>query len=251
MSNKEELTTKGGFLALAEFNMNETMAEELEGLEGGFDRVKIPAGGATMFELPGDEADEPETVKEFSAVILYHHPVLQYYKEKYTGGSNPPDCGSFDGVTGEGEPGGVCANCPLNQFGSGENNSKACKNRRRVFLLREGELFPLILSLPPGSIKRLLSKGRKSNSVVTRFSLKKATNSSGIAYSQAQFSLDRPLTSEEQILITKLSEQVKGYSRTVGFDMEEAAEPDVPFVDPETGEWWQVICMAAGIPVCG
>ena len=69
MSNKEELTTKGGFLALAEFNMNETMAEELEGLEGGFDRVKIPAGGATMFELPGDEADEPETVKEFSAVI--------------------------------------------------------------------------------------------------------------------------------------------------------------------------------------
>ena len=79
MSNKNELTTTGaGFLALADFNMNETMAEELEGLEGGFDRVKIPAGGATMFELPGDEADEPETVKEFSAVILYHHPVLQY-----------------------------------------------------------------------------------------------------------------------------------------------------------------------------
>ena len=242
MSNKNELTTTGaGFLALADFNMNETMAEELEGLEGGFDRVKIPAGGATMFELPGDEADEPETVKEFSAVILYHHPVLQYYKEKYTGGSNPPDCGSFDGVTGEGEPGGVCANCPLNQFGSGENNSKACKTRRRVF--REGELFPLILSLPTGSmkefsryIKRLLSKGRKSNSVVTRFSLKKATNNSGIAYSQAQFSIDRPLTTEEQLLITKLSEQVKGYSRRVGFDAEEPAETDVPFVDPETGE---------------
>ena len=146
-------------------------------------------------------------------------------------------------MTGEGEPGGVCANCPLNQFGSGENNSKACKTRRRVFLLREGELFPLILSLPTGSmkefsryIKRLLSKGRKSNSVVTRFSLKKATNNSGIAYSQAQFSIDRPLTSEEQILITKLSDQVKGYSRRVGFDMEEPAEAEEPFVDPETGE---------------
>ena len=36
-------------------------------------------------------------------------------------------------------------------------------------------------------IKRLLSKGKKSNMVVTRFSLKKATNASGIAYSQAQF----------------------------------------------------------------
>ena len=224
---KEEVAVmRPGFLALADFNMDQTMAEELEGLEGGFDRVKIPAGGTTMFELPGDEADEPEGVKEFSAVILYHHPLQQYYATKYTGGSNPPDCGSFDGVMGEGEPGGVCANCPLNQFGSGENNSKACKNRRRVFLLREGELFPLILSLPTGSmkefsryIKRLLSKGKKS-----------------IAYSQAQFSLDRPLTSEEQILITKLSEQVKGYSRTVGFDMEEVSEAEVPFVDPETGE---------------
>lgn len=241
MSKKDEMTVAGaGFLALAEFNMNETMAEELDGLDGGFDRVKIPSGGATMFELPGDEADEPEMVKEFSAVILYHHPVLQYYKEKYTGGSNPPDCGSFDGVVGDGVPGGVCAECPLNQFGSGENNSKACKTRRRVFLLREGELFPLILSLPTGSmrefsryIKRLLSKGRKSNSVVTRFSLKKATNNSGIAYSQAQFSIDRPLTGEEQVLITKLSEQVKGYSRHVGFDMEEPGDADNPFTEAD------------------
>ena len=243
MSNKnEELAIQtSGFLVLADFSRNETMAEELDGLEGGFDRVKIPAGGATMYELPGEEADEPETVKEFSAVILYHHPVLQYYKEKYTGGSNPPDCGSFDGVTGEGEPGGVCAKCPLNQFGSGENNAKACKNRRRMFLLREGELFPLILSLPTGSmkefsryIKRLLSKGKKSNMVVTRFSLKKATNSSGIAYSQAQFAVDRTLTAEEQILINRLSEQVKAYSRRVGFDAEEAET--APLVDPDTGE---------------
>lgn len=49
MSDKNELMTTGsGFLALADFNMNESMAEELEGLEGGFDRVKIPSGGATM-----------------------------------------------------------------------------------------------------------------------------------------------------------------------------------------------------------
>lgn len=243
MSNKnEELAIQNtGFLALADFNMNESMAEELEGLEGGFDRIRIPAGGATMYELPGDEADEPEAIKEFSAVILYHHPVLQYYKEKYTGGSNPPDCGSFDGITGEGDPGGACVKCPLNQFGSGENNAKACKSRRRIFLLREGELFPLILSLPTGSmkefsryIKRLLSKGKKSNMVVTRFSLRKATNSSGIAYSQAQFAVDRSLTAEEQILINRLSEQVKAYSRRVGFDTEEAET--APLVDPDTGE---------------
>lgn len=240
--SKHEIVPASGFMQLADFNINAAMAEELDGLEGGFDRVKIPSGGTVLFELPGDEADEPEAVKEFSAVILHHHPILQYYREKYTGGSNPPDCGSFDGVTGEGEPGGVCAKCPLAQFGSGENNGKACKNRRRLFLLREGEIFPLILSLPTGSlkefsryIKRLLSKGNKSNMVVTRFSLKKAANASGIAYSQAQFSIDRPLTPEEQALIGKLTEQVKAYSRRVGFDADEQAEPG-PVIDPETGE---------------
>ena len=71
--------------------------------------------------------------------------------------------------------------------------------------------------------------------MVTRFSLRKATNSSGIAYSQAQFTIDRPLTSEEQELINKLTEQVKAYSRRVGFDAEEAAEAGV-MVDPDTSE---------------
>lgn len=115
--------------------MNEGMAEELDGLESGFNRVKIPAGGATMFELPGDEADEPETMKEFSAVILFHHPILQYYKEKYTGGINPPDRGSFDGVNGEGDPGGACANCP--------RKDNAPVGIRSVIVAPEGLCFTL------------------------------------------------------------------------------------------------------------
>jgi len=100
----------------------------------------------------------------------------------------------------------------------------------------------LILSLPTGSlkefsryIKRLLSKGKKSNSVVTRFSLKKATNSSGITYSQAQFAVDRDLTADEYALIAKLSEQVKAFSTRVGHDTEPVSE-DVITVDPESGE---------------
>lgn len=236
---------KSGYLQLADFNMNEAMAEELDGLDGGFERIKIPSAGSTVFEVPGENPNEPDAVKEFSAVILYHHPLFAYYKDKYTGGSNPPDCGSFDGVIGEGDPGGNCAKCPYNQFGSGENGSKACKNRRRIYVLREGEIFPLLLSLPTGSlkefsryIKRLLSKGKKSNSVVTRFSLKKAVNSGGIAYSQAQFAVDRNLTAEEYALVSKLSEQVKAYSKHIGYEVDSSAEAaaDELNVDPETGE---------------
>jgi len=236
---------KSGYLQLADFNMNEAMAEELDGLDGGFERIKIPSAGSTVFEVPGENPNEPDAVKEFSAVILYHHPLFAYYKDKYTGGSNPPDCGSFDGVIGEGDPGGNCAKCPYNHFGSGENGSKACKNRRRIYVLREGEIFPLLLSLPTGSlkefsryIKRLLSKGKKSNSVVTRFSLKKAVNSGGIAYSQAQFAVDRNLTAEEYALVSKLSEQVKAYSKHIGYEVDSGAEAaaDELNVDPETGE---------------
>ena len=227
-----------GFLALANADLGAMMAEELDGLDAGFERIKVPSGGGIMFEVPGEDGD-PEAVKEFSAVILHHHPLHAYYATKYTGGNQPPDCCSFDGVTGEGEPGGPCRKCPLNQFGSGENGAKACKNRRRIYVLREGEIFPLLLSLPTGSlqeftryIKRLLSKGRKSNAVVTRFTLRKATNAGGVVYSQAQFAVDCPLSPEEHVLIEKLSEQVKAYARRVGFDEPE----ELPNIDPDTGE---------------
>ena len=244
--NETAITVKvDGFMKLSDFNMAGAIYEELDGLDGGFERIKIPSAGSTVFEVPGEDPNEPNAVKEFSAVILYHHPLHAYYQSKYTGGNQPPDCGSFDGLNGEGNPGGSCSTCPFNKFGSGENGSKVCKNRRRIYVLREGEIFPLLLSLPTGSLKeftrylkRLLSKGKKSNSVVTKFSLKKATNSGGIAYSQAQFSVDRTLMPEEFALINKLSEQVKAYSKNIGFEMDHTIEAadDLPFVDAETGE---------------
>lgn len=231
-----------GYMMLKNFSLGEAMADELTGLDGGFERIKIPSAGSTVFEVPGEEPDQPDTVKEFSAVILYHHPLHSFYRDKYTGGNNPPDCGSYDGVNGNGTPGGACASCPYNQFGSGDNGSKACKNRRRIYVLREGEIFPMLLSLPTGSlkeygkfIKRLLGKGMKSNAVVTRFTLKKAVNSGGITYSQAAFSVDRPLTDAEYTLIEPLTEQMKAYSRRVGYENESASEGAYT-IDPETGE---------------
>ena len=244
-NNKETALAKAqnttGFMTLANADIGGMMADELEGLDLSFEKIKIPSAGSTVFEVPG-ENDDTDTVKEFSAVILHHHTLNCYYKTKYTGGSNPPDCGSFDGIIGEGDPGGECKRCPLNQFGTGENGSKACKNRRRIYVLREGEVFPLLLSLPTGSLKeftkfirRLLSKGKKSNSVVTRFSLKKATNQGGVVYSQAQFAIDRVLTPQEQKLINALTEQVKAYSKRVAFDAEGSPNIDIS-VDDETGE---------------
>ena len=206
-------------------------AEEMDGLTPTFERIKIPSGGGISFEVPGDDPENPDTVKEFKAVILYHHPINCYYKEEYTGGNNPPDCGSMDGHVGiDAESGEVknCAECPFNKFGSGKNGAKACKQKRRIYLLREGEALPTLLSLPTGSlaafsryIMNLLGKGKKSNAVVTQFSLKKAQNSGGINYSQAVFALNRSLTPEEMTNVNRMTEQVKALAnRVVALDEE-------------------------------
>ena len=95
-------------------------AEEMDGLTPTFERIKIPSGGGISFEVPGDDPENPDSVKEFKAVILYHHPINCYYKEEYTGGNNPPDSGSMDGHVGiDAESGEVknCAECPFNKFG--------------------------------------------------------------------------------------------------------------------------------------
>lgn len=239
--NKELVTTtanevaeiKSGYMT-AGANLTALFAEEMDGLTLSFDRIKVPSGGGLAFEVPGDNPDSPDMAKEVKAVILYHHPVHSYYKEKYTGGNEAPDCGSIDGHTGtDTETGEIkdCKDCPNNKFGSGENGGKACKQKRRVYILRENESLPIILSLPTGSladfskyIMRLLSKGKKSNTVVTRFTLKKAQNAGGINYSQVVCVMDRELSGTEKTAIADISEQVKRFAGKVGFSETESEE---------------------------
>lgn len=206
-------------------SLSDILAEEMDGLTPSFERIKIPAGGGVAFEVPGDDPESPDLVKELKAVILYHHPINCYYKEEYTGGNNPPDCGSMDGHVGiDVETGEIkqCAECEFNKFGTGKNGAKACKQKRRIYIMKQGEALPTILSLPTGSLSefskyvmRLLSKGKKTNSVVTKFTLKKAQNAGGINYSQAMFAVDRELNAVELENIKKMSDQVKALAMKV------------------------------------
>lgn len=240
-NKNNEIAVTEGFAALANMDvLNEAMVEDCQGLEFSFDRVKLPAGGGTAFEIPTEGSEDTEMAKDITGVIVYNHPAYAFYRDKYSGGSNPPDCGSFDGVTGIGTPGGSCATCPYNKFGSGDGQSKLCKNKRMLYILREGELFPITLSLPTGSlrsftqyVKGQLSRGRKLNQIVTKVTLKKAANSSGIAYSQAVFTFVRMLNAEERAAVAGVTEKVKAYASglTVSALME-----DEPMVDQETGE---------------
>lgn len=198
---------------------------ETDGIQLTFEKIRIPAGGGLAYEVPGEASDNPDMVKEFKAVIVYHHPINSYYKAKFDGSSNPPDCFAKDAKVGiSAEDGEVksCSQCPLSKFGSAEDGKgKACKQKRNVYLLLEGNLIPTIMTLPTGSlgefskyVMTLLNKGVKTNRVVTKFTLKKAVNNGGINYSQAVFTKDRNLTQEEIENIEKVGETIKALIQT-------------------------------------
>ena len=228
-----------GYAALAQNDALADLTEDMTGLTLRYDRVKIPSAASPVFEVPGD-GEEAEMVKELRGVILFQHPMYSYYRDAYTGGSNPPDCGSYDGITGS--TGQDCATCPLNQFGSGGGQSKACRNKRMLYILQEGEMFPVMFCLPTGSLKtfteylkRNLSKGRRLCQIVTKVTLKKAVNAGGINYSQCCFTFERKLAPEEQEAIAPIIAQAKNYA--AGLSVAQMAQmEDAPMVDPETGE---------------
>ena len=133
----------------------EELAEDMDGMQMNFPRVKIPSGGSLQFEIPTGDPDNPDYAKTLTGIILFNHPNNAYWPEGDANDDNAtPLCSSTDGKLGVGTPGGSCAVCAMNQFGSAaERRGKACKNMRVLYLLRSGELVPLQLSLPPTSLK--------------------------------------------------------------------------------------------------
>lgn len=223
-------------------------ADEFDDIALEFPRVKIPSGGATSWEIPNPEdPDDPHVAKTMEGVIVLQHTANSYWVNSDTSGT-PPDCSSQDGVTGYGSPGGVCANCPLNTFGSGEGGKgKACKNMKNIYLLRNGDTMPLLISLPPTSLKafrqyanniRLVGLGMSG--VRTIIGLKKEDGPSG-PYSVATFRNGGKLS-------PVLQEQGRAYAKSMRAQYEEMkalgnvptpdynTAPPVDTIDPETGE---------------
>ena len=76
-------------------------------------------------------------------------------------------------------------------------------------------------------IKRLLSLGKKSDSVVTKLSLKKALNKTGIAFSKVNFSVVRDLNQQEKDGLGELISQIKAQPQKSADVFEEAANDEL------------------------
>lgn len=143
-------------------------------------------------------------------------------------GKQPPDCSSQDGVWGVGHPDGhpdlgpenaevaqafayetfdadgnqvsgpkpttryACEACPLAQFGSGKDGrGQACRQNRLVFLLTPESALPMVIKVPPSSLKlvqgfllKLSGKAIKPWGAVLSFGLRKTQGAAGIEYAE-------------------------------------------------------------------
>ena len=166
--------------------------------------AKTPSQGMTAWQIKtSDEDEDPEIAKTIDGVILYSHKNFAWWSDRLDDGdgNSQPDCRSNDGVTGYDANGNACdcLSCPRNQFGS-DGAGKACKNGRRIYLLRPGDCLPIRIDLAPTGNKPyekyvdglLLPRKRgqrplRTTQVLTRIGLKIATNSGGIKYSVPTF----------------------------------------------------------------
>jgi hypothetical protein len=161
-----------------------------------FEEVKMPSGGGLSWTVQTLEGPEP--AKTVTGVIVHVDGVREYYQGDFDGVSRPPDCFSPDLVSGYGNPGGACLNCPLSEFGGD------CMERRHMLVLPTDNLLPLFFNLPRTSIRalrdygRLLTgKGLTRGRVVTEIGLEVASSNEGIKYSKATFAFKGVLPAEQ------------------------------------------------------
>ena len=191
-----------------------------------FDIVKSPSGGSTVFSVPGLTGEETE--KELTGIILDYTTPRAYWDTPDPIEGTPPVCMSQNSIVSH--DGKACFSCPYNDFGSkdGESNAKACKESVLLFLLRPGNVLPLLVRVPVTSKPRFLKYTARLagtlvlvNSVVTKITLEKATSKAGKPYALFNFEAVSILSPQE-------AEHARAYARQL-MDSVSAAElmPDL------------------------
>jgi len=204
-----------------------------------FSQVKMPTSGSTSWIITSALGDQSEPKLE--GVILHTSRRRAYWPSPDPTGELP-QCASFDCQVGHGRPGGDCAACPCNQWGTaiksggGNGRGKACKEGRIVLFLRKGAALPLLLVVSPGSLApmrnylaQLAAAGCRYHEVVTELSLAPATNRDGIKYAKLAPRMLGRLDAKTTKVIAAIAEQ---YAATLAAFQIQAAD----VTGPETQE---------------
>lgn len=203
-------------------------------------RITLPSGKVSVWELPSIQG--PIHADSFEGILVAWKHNRAYWPNKYSGQGEPPDCRSNDGIVGIGKPGGICQECSLSKWDG--DIAPACTDQRVLFIVRENNILPLVLVLPPTSIPPMrkmmlnLTNEKLSHwSVVIKFALEKDKSAAGIEFSKLKPSVVRVLDPEEQKRVRGYVYLIKGLVQKTHAGIENnqdqsSEEPEPP--GPET-----------------
>ena len=208
---------------------------------GNLTKIKMPSGGSMMWQVPSIRGlNDVETIE---GIIIHHTDGRAYWEKDYDsagGVKSPPDCSSDDLIIGGGNPGGPCAECKFNEWGSAakggkQSRGKACKEGKILFVLPKGRAFlPVYFILPPTSLKPirnyllgLASEALRVDQVTTIFGLTKGTNADGVEHAVVEPSMpkkDGELSKEEKKVVAAYVAAIKpALERRVEFTQADVA----------------------------
>lgn len=192
----EDLRTRFPMLD-ADSDVAETFAANLgEDSPGIFDldRIKVPAGGGTAWEVPTlDGIDHRRSLTGVILAVIARRAFWSSSLDESDSSGDPPDCASDDGKIGRGLYGvgsklhedGKCGTCPMNAFQPVRGRrTKPCKEQRLMLFLMEGTMLPVVMQFAPTSMQEMktyLTRLAQSNvpyyRAVTNLSLRKVDGS--------------------------------------------------------------------------
>lgn len=200
-------------------------------------RIKVPAGGGITWMVPSLDGPE-ESARSIDGVIVAWSDQRAYWREAFSGAGAPPDCASRDSKVGVGDPGGVCHKCAFAQFNSAPpkpgktepGRGQACKQMRLLFVIRPNDMLPIVIAVPPTSIKgmrdyfiKLAGAGIPYYQAITRLRLAQDKNADGIQYSLVEPRMAAALSDDEAARIKMFSDSLQSVFRTVDLTAEDVA----------------------------
>lgn len=196
-------------------------------------RIKINKDACNFIDPSG------QTLDELRGVIVFKQKTRGYWIKGAD--DNVPECSSMDGITGvtrDGHERG-CANCPMNQWGSGEDEAgqatagKACKEMRRVFFVLPGYQLPAFVSFPPTSLKSFdeyisarLTKGITDVAVETVVTLT-PEKAGKFSYAVGRFKLGNPVEPKEMMRLAKMRSAMQQAAEDMGISEDDYIQADV------------------------
>lgn len=224
-----------GLISASEDNGG-SIAEAIEANLGGgelrvfdFERIKVPSGGGLAWTITDMETGQQMPAVEVIGIPIFFRDQKAFWELAFDDPNSikgPPDCASNDTIVGFGDPGVaaqltpdkqgfLCATCGNNRFNTakgGTQRGKACRDVRMMFILREGDLLPILIPVPPTSLgvvrqfmMKLSSRGIIFHNAVCRFSLVSDKSSNGAPYSKVTMELLGTLSSQHRAVAKKFN----------------------------------------------